>query len=245
MKIIFMGTTGWYDTPIGNTICTAIVNGTDLIMLDAGYGIRRAVELTAGRRTSLFLSHFHIDHIAGLHTLARLRVEGGLNIYGQPGTAKALGTIVNEPFTIPLDKLPYPVKVQELQEGRHEVPFKVECRWLKHSSPCYGYRFELGRTVAYITDTGFCESAIELARGADLVITECSLPVGARSEGWPHLNPGDGARIAAEAGAERLILTHFDASNYTSFGQRRNAERAARKIFMNTTAAHDGMAIEV
>lgn len=39
MKIIFLGTNGWYDTKTGNTICTLIETDNEYIILDAGNGI--------------------------------------------------------------------------------------------------------------------------------------------------------------------------------------------------------------
>ena len=38
MKIIFLGTIGWYDTETGNTVCTLIETKREFIILDAGSG---------------------------------------------------------------------------------------------------------------------------------------------------------------------------------------------------------------
>jgi len=39
MKVIFLGTNGWYDTKTGNTPCVLIDTKTHYIILDAGDGI--------------------------------------------------------------------------------------------------------------------------------------------------------------------------------------------------------------
>ena len=152
-----------------------------------------------------------------MHILNKFNFTRGLTIYGPPGTEGALGAFVAAPFTIPLSKLRYPVTVRELVEGTHRLPFSLICRPLRHSSLCFGYRISVdGRTVAYCPDTGYCEAAVDLARGADLCITDCSYAPSQQNEEWPHLNPEAAAGIAREAGAKILALVHFDASIYTT-----------------------------
>ena len=86
MKVIFLGTNGWYDTETGNTICTLVQTERYDILLDAGNGIHRAAGLLEGAKpVFLFLSHFHIDHIEGLHILAKFRFREGLTICAPTG----------------------------------------------------------------------------------------------------------------------------------------------------------------
>jgi ribonuclease BN (tRNA processing enzyme) len=70
-----------------------------------------------------------------------------------------------------------------------------------------------------------------LARDADLLITESSLKPGQRLENWGHLDPREAAEIAKQAEVKQLLLTHFDAGNYVSLEDRREAEAAAKEIF--------------
>ncbi len=254
MKIIFLGTNGWYDSITGNTICTLINSEKYHIILDAGNGIYKADSFIKAdscikddKPVYLFLSHFHLDHIEGLHVLNKFRFSQGLRIYGQKGTKKALDTIVNEPFTVPLSKLPYPVQVCELAEGPYKLPFAVECRFLIHASPCMGYRMDLdGKIIAYCPDTGICENAIRLAEDADLLITECSHKPGERSSHWPHLNPQDAAEIARKAKAKRLALTHFDAGRYATVEERVDAAKAVMGLGdIAVTVAQDSMVLEL
>jgi ribonuclease BN (tRNA processing enzyme) len=243
MKAIFLGTNGWYDTETGNTICTLIRTKRYEILLDAGNGLHRADRYLDGRKpTFLFLSHFHIDHIEGLHILAKFRFTEGLVICGPEGCRAILGVFLNQPFTVPLADLPYPIRVMEMQEDAASLPFSVEALPLRHSSLTLGYRITIdGRIVTYCPDTGYCENAVTLAREADLLITECAYKNDQFFEGWPHLNPETAARIACEAGAKRLVLTHFDASVYQSLAERKEAEAVAAGIFPATTAGMDGL----
>ena len=54
---------------------------------------------------------------------------------------------------------------------------------------------------------GDSEEIVALGRRADLLILECSMPDARKVEG--HLTPGECGRIARQAQARRLALTHF------------------------------------
>lgn len=247
MKIIFLGTNGWYDTKTGNTICTLLETKQYSIILDAGNGIYKLDKYIDFRKPAfLFLSHFHLDHIVGVHILTKFRFKSGLNIYGQKGTKKILNYLINQPFTVPLAKLPFKAKICEMSEGDYNLPFLVKTKFLNHSSHCLGYRFEFGqKKVVYCTDTGICENYKKLAQDADLLITECTLKSDQKTPGWPHLTPEDGAKIAKESGVKKLILTHFDSNIYQTLKERKEAEKIARTSFKNTTAAVDGLKIKL
>jgi ribonuclease BN (tRNA processing enzyme) len=245
MDVHFLGTNGWYDTDTGNTISILIRTSRWEILLDAGYGIAKAdrhLTRDPEHPAFLLLSHFHLDHVAGLHTLAKFRFTRGLVIAGPAGSRRILDVLVNEPFTIPLAELPYPVDVLELPQDLTRLPFPLEALPLRHKGVTLGFRIEAdGRTVAYCPDTGYCENAVTLARGADLLIAECAFRSGQGSEDWPHLNPEMAARIAREAGAGRLALVHFEALTYPTFRERDESEAAARRIFPDSFAARDDM----
>ncbi len=247
MKVTFLGTNGWYDTVTGNTISVLVQSEAFDIILDAGNGIAKADRyITQEKPALLFLSHFHIDHIAGLHTLVKFRFLQGLTIFCLPGGTELLNTFAAEPFTVPLADLPYPARVTELAEGVHRVPFTVECRPLVHPAPCYGYRLEVdGKVITYCTDTGACENAVALARDADLLITECALKPGGVSTDWPHLNPQDAIGIAQKANAQRLALVHFGAEVYRTLDERRAVQDEFEKIFPGLIVATDDLTIEI
>jgi ribonuclease BN (tRNA processing enzyme) len=247
MKVTFLGTNGWYDTATGNT-CSVLIQAKEYdIILDAGNGIAKADQyITQDKPAYLFISHFHIDHIAGLHTLVKFRFQKGLEIFGQVGTAAILNTFVAEPFTVPFAQLPYPVRITELGEGEHAIPFPVECLPLVHPAPCYGYRLTLdGKVITYCTDTGVCDNAVTLSRNADLLITECGLKPGQESPGWPHLNPENAIHIAREAKAKRLALMHFGAEVYRTPDDRREVKNRFEKEYPGLVVTNDDLTIDV
>jgi ribonuclease BN (tRNA processing enzyme) len=247
MQVTFLGTNGWYDTETGNTPSVLVQAGEYDIILDAGNGIAKADRYIAQEKPAfLFISHAHLDHIIGLHTLVKFRFRKGLTICGQPGTEAILEQFVAEPFTVPFSMLPYPVKIRDLEEGTHNIPFPVECRPLVHPAPCFGFRLTLdGKVLAYCTDTGVCDNAIRLARDADLLITECGLKPGQESPGWPHLNPENAIHIAREAGAKRLALMHFGAEVYRTLEERREVQERFGKECPGLIAATDGLTVEM
>jgi len=247
MQVTFLGTNGWFDTPTGNTVSVLVQSEDYDILFDAGNGIAKADQYISQKKpVCLFLSHFHIDHIVGLHALCKFRLRKGLTIYGQPGSAGLLDRFVAEPFTVPLKDLPYAVSVKELAAGEHILPFKVTCLPLVHPAPCFGYRLEIdGKIITYCTDTGICDNAVTLGRDADLLITECGLKSGEESPGWPHLNPENAIGIARQAHAKRLALTHFGAGVYTTLAERRAIQDRFSPECPGLIAATDGLQVEV
>jgi ribonuclease BN (tRNA processing enzyme) len=246
MEVIFLGTNGWYDTDTGNTISILVKSKDCDVVLDAGNGIYKLDRYIQGNKpVYLLLSHFHLDHIEGLHILNKFHFQQGLRIYGQKGTRNALETIVNTPYTCPISELPFSVEIHDLLEGAYEIPFPLECRFLLHASPCLGYRLELeGKILAYCPDTGMCENAVLLAENADLLMTECSLRPGESHPQWPHLNPEAAAQIARQANAKRLVLVHFDANRYRRVQDRFEALRTISG-FGNVVAAQDDMVMKL
>jgi len=248
MKVVFLGTNGWYDTAAtGSTVCALIKTRHYDVLLDAGYGIHKLDKYCDGSKpVFIFLSHFHIDHIAGLHVLVKFRFKKGLTLCAGKGARKTLGTFINRPFTVPLKDLPYPVKILELPSEIGRLPFKVKALPLEHADPTLGFRLALdGKVVTYITDTGPCPNAAELAKGADLLITECANLPGEFNPLWPHFNPETAGKLAADSGVKRLVLTHFSAARYKKPAERNAALRHARKAFAAATVARDGLAVEL
>lgn len=247
MELICLGTSGWYDSTAGNTICILLKTDQYNIVFDAGNGIHKLDRYYHKQRpVFILLSHFHLDHIAGLHVLAKFFFAKGLVIAGPKGTQKIINTIVNQPFSMPLDDLPYTTKVFELSGDENPFPFKIKFMELVHTSLTLGYQIELeNKIITYIPDTGFCQNALKLADNADLLIAECAHLPGESSDKWPHLNPQDAARIAKKSGAKQLVLVHFDARRYPTITDRKIAELHAKEIFPNTVAACDDMHLQL
>ena len=253
MKIIFLGTNGWYTSPTGNTACILIDCKDYYVVLDAGNGIYKLDKyIKENKPIYLFVSHFHIDHVSGFHTLAKFKFKQGLDICFARVRKKDFETLVNPPYTIGFKKQPENIKnlsidirLHELLEKDNNLPFPISCIEIFHAYKGHGYRFELdGKTIAYSGDTGICENSMVLAKNADCLIHECSYDK-PKDDKWGHVDPIAAAKLAKRANVRKLILTHFDASIYTSLEKRHVAEKKAQKIFPNTIAAKDYMTINL
>lgn len=68
-----------------------------------------------------------------------------------------------------------------------------------------------GQSMAFVMDSRPCAAAIELARGVDMLVCESTYLASETAEAHDHghMTATDAATIAREAGARRLVLTHF------------------------------------
>ncbi|MHA1884189.1 MAG: ribonuclease Z, partial [Promethearchaeota archaeon] len=198
MKIVFLGTNGWYANSLGNTSSILIDSEEYYIVLDAGDGIHKIDSIINDTKPIiLLLSHLHLDHIIGLHAVAKFPFTQEINIYGYKGTKKRITQIINHPFSSPFTNLPLKIQLHDINEGIYDFGFPVTCKLLLHADPCMGYRMEIeNKIITYCTDTGVCPNLYDLAKNADLFITECSYKPGQDEWGWPHLKPEEAAEIA-------------------------------------------------
>ncbi|MFB9625128.1 ribonuclease Z [Nonomuraea helvata] len=68
-----------------------------------------------------------------------------------------------------------------------------------------------GQSVAFVMDTRLCDTVFELASGVDLLVIECTFlsSESALAKEYGHLTAFEAGLVAADAGARRLVLTHF------------------------------------
>ncbi len=90
---------------------------------------------------------------------------------------------------------------------------------------------------AYVTDTSPCPGGLELARNADLLVHEATFGQerADRARETGHSTASDAALTARNAGAGRLLLTHFSA-RYKDLSV---LEKEAKAIFLNTEIAEE------
>jgi phosphoribosyl 1,2-cyclic phosphodiesterase len=201
----------------GNTPCVEVrPDDGSAIVLDAGTGIRLLGETLAGSsRIDLLLTHLHLDHIEGLGFFAPLHdPDCAVTIWGPPGTRAGVETWLAPPY--------YPARIAaavEFREVRDETfrigDVEVSCAVVPHPSTTLGYRLD---GLAYIPDHEARiapEPAIELARGAGVLLHDAQYTVGecAARAGWGHSSVADFAAVVTAAGAERAVMFHHDPSH--------------------------------
>ena len=102
-----------------------------------------------------------------------------------------------------------------------------------------------GRKIVYTGDTRPCESVIQAAENADILIHDGSLSENEKELAieYMHSTVTEAAEVAAKANVRKLILTHISA-RYDEEDAKK-LEEEARKIFPNTIVASDLMTIDV
>ncbi len=253
MKITFLGTNGWYSSPTGDTPSILIDTKDHYLILDAGNGIYKLDQfIKEDKPISMFITHFHLDHTSGLHTLNKFDFKQGIDVYVGTGRTKDFETLVNPPFTVGYKPRPdniynlkTEIRLHELSEESENIPFKAAAIEQHHAYRDHGYRFELeGKIISYTGDCGLTDQAVKLAQDADLLICECASKEKAEGE-WGHVNANQAATLAQKANVKKLILTHFGAHLYTSLEDRKVAVEEAKKVFPETFGANDLSEFEV
>lgn len=254
MKIYFLGTNGWYTTATGDTPCILIDSKDRYVIFDAGNAIYKIEKyIKEDKPIFLFLTHFHLDHVYGLHMLVKFKFKQGIDIYFAKGRKKDFDLLVNPPYTIGIDKnetnifsLPTKVRLHELEEGDSDVGFPVKMTKLYHAFENHGFRIILeGKSIVYSGDTKRIPEGLLLAKDADLLIHECTNIVSSVRDTWGHTDPVQTAQFARDADVKKLVMTHFGAHLYETLEMRSEAEKKAKEIFPNTVAATDDLILTI
>lgn len=247
MDIRFWGVRGSIATPGadtayygGNTSCVEIKSGRHRLICDAGTGLRALGHSLVQRRQGrshyhIFLSHFHLDHLAGLPFFDPLYQKNvTVHLYGPRGTGRSvrqrIGTLFNTDFfPVPLAKLPAKLQLHALGAQRIQLkPFRVQSFYLNHPGQTLGYLVTLhDRRVAYVTDhepirkcnhlgikkvEHYEAALLKILKDVDLMIhdaqyTDRRYP---RYLGWGHSPWSYAIRLAQQAGIRQLVLFHHD-----------------------------------
>ncbi|MBX3270960.1 MAG: MBL fold metallo-hydrolase [Sandaracinaceae bacterium] len=185
-------------------------------LLECGPGSTRrwpSAGIDFGSARVVAVTHFHVDHVCDLAAVlfgravidaeAPLALVGPIGHRGHVAGLRAL-------FTPWLDDPAGLVEVHELADGDSLTlpPFELSARHVVHAEHALGLRVRAdGATLAFSGDSGPCDALVELCRGADVALLECSYP--SARETRSHLNATTAAEVACAAGVERLVLTHF------------------------------------
>ena len=147
----------------GNTSCMSLENGDDMIILDAGSGIRNlglALAAAPPRRLHLFITHTHWDHIQGFPFFAPAFIPGfEIIIYGAKGFNKNLESLFRGQF----DPDYFPIQMENMDATLEfvylgDTPIRVgdvEISWefTQHPGATLCYKLELpDKKIAWVPD---------------------------------------------------------------------------------------------
>jgi phosphoribosyl 1,2-cyclic phosphodiesterase/ActR/RegA family two-component response regulator len=150
----------------GNTSCVEVRADGEIIILDAGSGIRLlglALDKEFGPRSmklTLLISHTHWDHIQGLPFFSPAYDQKNLiRVLGyegaRAGLAKILASQMETPFfPVSLRQLPSHLAIEELKEMEFRVgSVEVRSKFANHPGICVGYRLATSSgSIAYFPD---------------------------------------------------------------------------------------------
>jgi len=277
-RIILLGTRGGpaADAVRSESASLLVIDGTPYL-IDAGSGTARRLAEAGyplSRIKTIFITHHHLDHTAGLEPIISLSWIGtGLggrkvppvNIYGPPATEFLVKAALNylsvsaRIFTAGIPSLPSPEGMfigHDMAPGLIYQDEKVKVTAVEnthfgHASygpdgkkdMSFSYRFDTPKgSVVFTGDTGPSEAVNQLAKGADILVSEASLPA-AGAPATPtaaatapaggalaselgehmareHLSPEEIGKMAAAAGVKQVVLYHLVIGNSADAARR-------------------------
>ena len=220
----------------GNTPCVAVLDsdGAPRLLLDAGTGIRRIMEIFGGRafEGSILLSHLHWDHLQGLpFCWAADRDDATVTLWmpAQGDPEPLLARMMSPPF-FPIEPsgLRGDWSFEQIEEGQRDIEgFHVLAREIPHKGGrTFGYRIsDEDSTFAYVSDHcptsvgpgpeglgEYHDAILDLADGVDLLIHDgqyVNSELGDRA-GFGHSTVGYAIGLAEKVACRRLLLFHHD-----------------------------------
>lgn len=194
----------------------------------------------------IVISHLHYDHYIDIYGLLTARRFWGsalppLPVFAPRGAGDLLASIVSERSRREFLGC---IELRTLEDGAAlEVSgLRVVVREVEHIKDSYCFRIECGgRSLCYSGDTDRCSALLESSRGVDLFLCESTFTSEVPRKEKGHLSASEAGRIAAEAGAGRLLLTHI----WPTLSAQRALEDAGEEFRGDILVAEEGMAVDV
>lgn len=245
MKLVLLGTAGYHPNDRRHTACLMLPEVG--VVLDAGTGMYRLGDYLATDRLDIFLSHAHLDHVAGLTYLLDVVPRELVARTTVHGEAHTLATVDEHLFAEAVFPIRPPFCVEPLGDrcplagGGTLTHFP-----LRHPGGSVGFRLDWpDRSLAYVTDTTAGPDApyVEHIHGVDLLVHEAYFADDAGDlpaiTGHSCLLPV--AQVAARAQVGRLVLVHIDPRR----GDREPFDlAAARHVFPPTQVGDDRLELD-
>ena len=172
MNIRFWGTRGSIPSPGkltvkygGNTSCVEVRARNQILIFDAGTGIRELGNLLLKEFKSqavtlyLFISHTHWDHIQGFpFFMPAYNKNFQIIVYGPPARDKSLKDLFkfqmdSEYFPVPLGGLNAQIVMQEVREPFRISDLMITSLYMNHPAMTLAYKiFDGEKTFIYATD---------------------------------------------------------------------------------------------
>jgi phosphoribosyl 1,2-cyclic phosphodiesterase len=216
----------------GNTSCVTVSDEKNLIVLDAGTGIRKlGNELAGGKffdpavnEYNIFFTHLHLDHINGLPFFTPVHLSGKrINFYAVHKDFEEMLCLQQNPsyFPVSLESRPCVKTFTVLSEGQKTVigGLSVVSKSLNHPNGSYSYRIEnlSGKSIVYATDAEYTSKTIvsdyfDFFKNADVLIFDSQYNFNelAQRYSFGHSTAEVGVDAAVNSGVKKLFLFHHN-----------------------------------
>lgn len=258
----------------GNTPCLEIRSGNQLLIIDAGSGIRLlGIDLMkrgfaqGNHQADILMTHTHWDHIQGFPFFQPAFVPNNQLTFHSPFVDMAERLVQQQHetfFPVPVSYMRAKLQFNRITENTwHQLGnFRVYPMRLRHPGVTYGYRIETGQScLVMATDSEYkslkpehTEAYVQFFKGAGLLIFDAqySLTEALDKLDWGHSTAMMGAELAYRAQVKRLALFHHD-PNYTDdeiWGLQQQAEgylshRLTPGHTCKVYVAYDGLSLEI
>ncbi|MEH7122028.1 MBL fold metallo-hydrolase [Bacillus sp. JJ1773] len=182
------------------------------LLIDCGSAVLSQLQrvLQPEELNGVIISHYHPDHTADIGVLQHARLIQGflgkemecLPIYGHSEDEVEFSKLTYKNIT---EGIAYDPD-QALTIG----PFRVQFLLTDHPVTCFAMRFEAGgKSIVYTADTSFKEELVPFTNGADLLVCECNFYGNQNGKSAGHMTSLDAGKLASDANARQLLLTHL------------------------------------
>ena len=193
------------------------------VLLDIGPGAVGKLQLATdpSRLDAIVISHMHADHFLDLVPLryglkyGRAPSERRVPLWLPPGGRAVLAELANlashgahPDFFDDVYLVDEYDPAQPLEIGDLHLSF---CR-TRHYIAAFAVRAERnGASITYSADTAPCDAVVEQARNTSVFLCEAALGLDSEEGERGHCSAYEAGEMAHRAGADRLVLTHYQA----------------------------------
>jgi len=182
--------------------------------LDPGPGAivrSRQFDVNPREITAFFVSHNHLNHVAGLNSMISAKTYSGIDKHGVLACNEE--TLHGSPKELPGVSKYHRGCVERfiamkpgMRIGVNEV--NIMATTAKHTPTSIGFKFYTEKfVVSYTSDTDFCKELVDDHKDSDVIIINCKHPSGLSEEG--HMNSDDVVKFLSKTKPKLAILTHF------------------------------------
>lgn len=255
-RLIFLGTAAAlpYANRTNTTLAVLPDNTTPGLLIDCGgdvYGALLRASIAPNAIGDLLITHAHIDHIGSLPSLIESYRLGGrtsaLRIWALPEVLDiAQRLIAVYDYELKLQNWTYDISFSPVQHGQELSLGGIPARILAmdHSLPSVGVRLDLpSGAIAYTCDTQPTPNVAELARGARMLITECTFLHAHEqfARASKHTTAFEAGQEAATSAVATLALVHLGVGDATDAARAEAAQSFSGEILI----PDDGHALDL